>query len=476
MLLTAVNPFLIYYSRDIKMYALLAFFSAISTALFLKWQTTRGHLTWFPLYVIAAFCLCSVHAMAMAVVGLHALMLLTRPRPRPLDGPLWVIAAAFACWFYYYWYAVMVGLDRAKAHIEGGGLSWITRYTDMTSDVLLGVPTVHVMGYLWPKYPPDQRIQSWFELGPDFNAHLTTRSIPSMVSWQLFAAYALFAVLIVGLIPWERLWRKPAASVERQNSTTRGRLWWVIVWALVPPLLLAATWLPDDSPWKAVLLGHGHQPLWEPRYLIEVVPAWILWLGIALVRLPTLPLRTIAILFFTTICTISSLSNHLIYRNPPYHRADLIALRYMDQKRRSSVAIAGPATAFPAPAHEIATASARKVVPDSREEEALSGRGLWSILSSEQSCVTWIRTQARNNQLDTIVMTDRYGDLTDDANPLSDASLEKILNQNRTGPQWKLVDKQEYRWYYEWRFYIFHTWRTRVWQLDNVTRPPNPDP
>jgi hypothetical protein len=46
----------------------------------------------------------------------------------------------------------------------------------------------------------------------------------------------------------------------------------------------------------------------------------------------------------------------------------------------------------------------------------------------------------------------------------------------RNGVKWKLVEKQEYRWHYEWRFYIFHTWRTRVWQLESVTRAPNPPP
>ncbi len=479
MLLTAVNPFLVYYSRDIKMYALLGFFSALSTALLLKWLTSQRHLIWFPLYVASAFCLCSMHAMAMVVIGLHALMVLTRPRPRPFDAPLWVLSAALATWLYGYWYVSVVGLDRVESHMEGAGLAWITRYTDMKSDVLLGLPTVHMLGYLWPSYPPDPRLVSWFELGADFNSHIATRSSSLILRWEYIAAWALFAVLIVGLVPWERLWRKPAASVERQNSATRGRFWWILVWAIIPPLLLAATWLPMDDPWRFVLLGHGRQPLWEPRYLTEIVPAWLLWLGIALMRLPTLPLRTVGILFFTTICTLSSLSNHLIYRNPPYHHADMIALRYMDQKRRTTTAVGGPVTAYPYPAHDVSTSSLRKVVPDSAEDDRISGANIWSSLGSEAACRSWLQSQllARGSSVDTIVLTDRYGDMTKETDLISDAAVEKMIAQAvRNGVKWKLVYEENYRWYYEWRFYIFHTWRTRVWQLESVTRPVNPDP
>jgi hypothetical protein len=74
-------------------------------------------------------------------------------------------------------------------------------------------------------------------------------------------------------------------------------------------------------------------------------------------------------------------------------------------------------------------------------------------------------------------MTDRYGDETAPTDTISDESLLKVLNDSaRPGAKWKLVDEESYRWYYEWRFYIFHTWRTRVWQLETVTRPPKADP
>ena len=75
-----------------------------------------------------------------------------------------------------------------------------------------------------------------------------------------------------------------------------------------------------------------------------------------------------------------------------------------------------------------------------------------------------------NPQLRTIILTDRNGDITDPKDPLSDESVQRIL-----GPKWKLVQEEKYRWYYEWRFYIFHTWRTRVWTREPTllgTAPP----
>ena len=58
MLLAAVNPFLIYYSRDIKMYAALYFFATLNMALFFHWQTTHRHLLWFPLFLLSGVVSC----------------------------------------------------------------------------------------------------------------------------------------------------------------------------------------------------------------------------------------------------------------------------------------------------------------------------------------------------------------------------------------------------------------------------------
>ena len=101
MFLTAVNPFLIYYSRDIKMYAALWFFVILNSAIFFHWQTTRRHLLWFPLYLITGVCMTAMHVMAFFMIAFHLIFLLTRPKPRPWEAPLWLVATGAMAWIPY---------------------------------------------------------------------------------------------------------------------------------------------------------------------------------------------------------------------------------------------------------------------------------------------------------------------------------------------------------------------------------------
>ncbi len=207
MLLAAVNPFLIYYARDIKMYAAFWFFVVLNSALFFQWQTTRKHLIWFPLYLITGVLMTSLHAMAWAMVALHLIFLLTRPRPRPWDAPLWVVAAGAMAWLPYYWHEIYLDPAKAMARIEDPndrGLIWIRDYTDMSWRTIASLPTSNVLGYLWPVYPPDARTRNWFVLGNDFNEHLATRSWEWMARWEWYAAMAALCDIDSGADPMAR--------------------------------------------------------------------------------------------------------------------------------------------------------------------------------------------------------------------------------------------------------------------------------
>jgi hypothetical protein len=71
----------------------------------------------------------------------------------------------------------------------------------------------------------------------------------------------------------------------------------------------------------------------------------------------------------------------------------------------------------------------------------------------------FLRRVRTRPEVKTIVLTDRHGDVTDPKDGLSNESLAA-----RLGPAWKLVAEEEYELHYEWRFYVFNTWRTRVWR------------
>ncbi len=481
MLLAAVNPFLIYYSRDIKMYSGLYFFVVLNMALFFQWLSTGRHWLWFPPLVLSGIAMLSMHYMAFFILILQFIFLLTRHKPRGWEIPFWTLAAAAASWIPYYWHFIYTrgqASERMAGEVDRG-MDWIQMYTDMSWKTIGSLPTVHLFGYLWPVYPPDKGLHEWFLLGgEDFTQHLATRSWAWMAHWEEYCAWILLAIMVLGLAPWRRFIGKKMPRLTSESAATRGRWWWVFLWIALPIAALALTWIPPDSPWYERVWGwkhDGQKPLWEPRYLGIIAPAFLLWLGAALRRLPTLPVRILAITFITGLCTLSSLSNHLIYRNTPFNGSAAILEEYITKDDRSQTAIAVPDVKYPFPAENAATLMARHAAPGGVEDLTYvpfpqNGRpvsadpSFWPIdLDNEFAVRQWLQTAVvPNHHLKVIVLTDRYGDITDPADILSNASLEKLL-----GPRWQRVHEETYVWHYEWRFYIFHTWRTRVWVLNS---------
>lgn len=482
MLLAAVNPFLIYYSRDIKMYACLWFFVVMNMGIFFHWLNTGRHLLCVPLLVLTAVGMTSVHVMAAMLLGVQLICLLTRRRPRGWEIPLWFVSAAAAAWIPYYWYFKYTTPDDWGARIDGSvdqGMYWIQQYTDMSWRTIASLPASHLLGFLWPVYPTDARLDNWFLLGgDDFIQHLSTRSWPWMANGQLIAIWGLFGILLLGLVPWRRFIGRRLPRLTPEEAATRGRWWWILLWIAIPTAFLALTWIPPESPWSERIWffrSEPPKPLWEPRYLGIVAPAFLLWLGASLRRMPTMPLRIAAIALVAGVCAYSSLSNHLIYRNTPFHRHAAVLEKYITVENRYLTAVAVPEVKYPFPAQNMAVTMARHIAPGSGEDlmyVPFSERGgrsgssnstSWPIgLDTESEVRDWMQNVATSSrQIQVIVLTDRYGDITDEEDILSDQSLEKIL-----GTRWKLVHTETYRWHYEWRFYIFHTWRTRVWVLD----------
>jgi uncharacterized membrane protein len=466
MLLAAVNPFLVYYSRDIKMYPALWCFVVWNIAIFFKWQTTHRHWLWFPMFVITGVLMTSMQSLAWIIIPLQLIFLLTRPRLKSLDGPLWMLGVGAMAALPAYWYLNRTAwVDRVVDSGGSSGLDWITRYTDMSWKTVASLPTVHILGYLWPTYPPDFRIKDWFELGgKDFDAHIATRSWPWLVDAEIAAMIAVGAILLLGLIPWRGIRR----SAERAASVTQNRWWWVALWLIVPQVAFALTWIPANSPWHHRIWGNvDPRPFWEPRYLGVLVPAWLLWLGASLRRLPTWPVRTIAIAFVVAACTISALSNHLMYRNAPFNRAADVAMKYYNPKNKRTLAIGEPSIAFPQMVESLTYELDAGIRPTMEDNFFIPYENFRRGLYSPGDSANFVSDMHNVPYIRTIILTDRYGDITDPKDVSSDQSLAK-----RLGANWKLVSEETYEWHYEWRYYIFHTWRTRVWVREEAATMP----
>ncbi len=467
-LLAAVNPFLIYYSRDIKMYGALLCFCVWNAAFFFRWMETQKHWVYAPLFAITGVLMTATQSMAWMLVVLELLFLLTRRKLKPLDGPLWMAGVSVMALIPIYWYSGRtIYLERLTERGADTSLTWITRYTDMSWRTVASLPTEQLLGYLWPVYPPDGRIEDWYSLRPDFDAHLATRSWAWLAEMEWWGAVVLLVLLFVGLVPWRRLVGRAAPG----EVPGMGRRWWIGLWVGIPTVALALTWIPKDSPWHArVWHGLTVQPIWEPRYLAIVAPALVLWLALVLRNLPT---RVVRVGMGAVVVLASAgsavLANQWTYRNAPLHRAAAIAARYAEGGTYDTVAIGNPALSFLGEVDAVSYPLALHKRPDPGEVRRAApnggiryklgaltvGRELGPDLYSTQR---FLRLAKVTPEVKTIVLTDRNGDLQPGEDGLSDGAVGKLL-----GEEWKLVETERYGWHYEWRPYLFHTWRTRVW-------------
>ncbi|HVS70681.1 MAG TPA: glycosyltransferase family 39 protein [Phycisphaerae bacterium] len=472
-LLAAVNPFLIYYSRDIKMYAPLLFFAVLNAACFFHWLRTQNHLLYVPLFLLSGLAMTATHSLAWTLVLLELLFLITSPRLKPLNAPVWLACVALMAILPISWYA---GRNEYLAKLADRGqdisLLWITRYTDMSWSTVAGLATEQLLGFLWPVYPPSPAIESWFTLGPDFDAHLATRSWAWLATVDRVAGAALLLTLALGLIPWWRVTRRAPPPESKKSPARFAPPWWVAVWIALPTIALLLTWIPKESPWhQRIWHGITVQPIWEPRYLAIVAPALILWFAAAIGRLPTRVLRISLLTLAALFCAfVSLLTNQLTYRNAPFQRAAEIAARYADGGTWEHVAIGNPAVSFLGEVDVVSYTLALHKRPDPNERLRSSRTGgvfyrLGAVNNArdlpatpQSPTVRFLRLAAIDPDVTVVVLTDRNGDLPADHAPLTDAQVGQVL-----GPEWSLVDTERYAWHYEWRPYLFHTWRTRVW-------------
>jgi hypothetical protein len=208
-------------------------------------------------------------------------------------------------------------------------------------------------------------------------------------------------------------------------------------------------------------------PVWGARYLGLGVPALLMLLAFALRRLPMRRVRAVCVGFVIAASVASACSNYFVYRNPPYHEAAEIAARYYDRKNPGALAIGhlkltnvGDPQAniieqsYALARHARPTGSPRDVFVPARNFQ-LEARDAGMLIS-------FVKRVSQGDEVRTIVVTDKAGDVTAPTELLSN---EAILE--RLGPTWKLVEEQLYNSYCE-RFYLYNTWRTRVWQRDGA--------
>jgi uncharacterized membrane protein len=230
----AVSPYLVWYSQDAKMYALLTALTLLATGCQLEALAT-GRLGWWAGFVVAASLSLYVHILAALMIPVYAgAWLLARPANRRARWPgavaLGLLTLPYLPLALWQWPLVMNAYD-----------------------------TGH------PFYPLNQVLSLLF--------NLQARGMAMAGGWAVVAAF-VFAML-GGLF-------SPLAGGDRRRSASQRRF----LPGRVSPRLFLPLWL--FLPLVLVYLVSLRAPVFEPRYLIFVAPAFYLLTGLGVVALARL--------------------------------------------------------------------------------------------------------------------------------------------------------------------------------------------
>lgn len=379
--------------------------------------------------------------------------------------PLFVTALGIDGVLTYWWWRYHTWFYQGVAyHHTEGGIAWVARYTHMDLRTVLGQPAISLLGFLWPTYPPSQKILAWYRLGPEFLHHLATRGLPYIEQLELGTAVVMVTVLVMGLLPWQRLrGTKPNATAVSGSSEVadgrQGRWWFIALWLLIPGAIFGLGSLPKSNPFSL----YPHFVIWLPRYMGFMAMGWILWLGWSITRLPGVVVRVVAGTFLCIVMLASALTNNLICRQEPWAFVNRAVMRYYNPKDHLGMFIAYSMTNHPQDDAAINMLQEMHAPLKSYPGWNFPNPLYWQIPRYSllpDGARPW-RNIAKwayyNRGLKTLVFADRNGDIH--TGPLSTKSINKIL-----GPDWHLVYRKYFKWYYQWHYYFASTWRIRVWQ------------
>ncbi|MGI8588269.1 MAG: glycosyltransferase family 39 protein [Chloroflexia bacterium] len=228
--LLAVSPFHIWHSQDAKMYTLVVLVTLGSTAIYLR-ALERGEARWWAAYVLATWVALFAHSMAI-------LILLAQVAATPLLWPharkeVGTAARQAAGQRRRRWAIAMLVLV-----IPFLPTAWERLYAAIVGNITGGwhpsLSLWDMLGVLFVKFALNRADQPWEAAG-------------ALLAGSLFA---------VGLMPWARPHRR--------------------TWAF-----LALMWLLPIAIFYVITLK---VPLFEPRYLILVLPYYLLFVAMGILR------------------------------------------------------------------------------------------------------------------------------------------------------------------------------------------------
>jgi len=366
---TACSAFMLFYSRDAKMYMDAWLFVALNTACLLWWFRTQKSTAWLC-WIASGCAACGLQITSAIPVAVSMLLLLTQSKVRWQGVLLWVLGVfVILSGPAGYYGKFNVWKDRVDENRnDNSGLHWIGAYNyGRTGPQLvrcLGTSTL--MGWEWPKDADVPNIS------------------PSRIDWPARGAEVLLGIFVLACLPWPSRWHskpvlrkssEPTGLAKDHSPEPQWRValwlsmlivlpvygfycrsmpgfatpldWWQSASQACPALLLPVQhhllWIPIAMILAALIMlaitfpqtrpalsrgvglilvistvlalcqsiaivctiasksaaeaGKPWESLWVPRYIGFIWPTLAVAIAALIMRLPTWPMRTIAIVF-----------------------------------------------------------------------------------------------------------------------------------------------------------------------------------
>ncbi len=421
--ITACSGFLIFYSRDAKMYMDTWLSMAAGMGSLLWWFRTNRSTAW--LCWIACFSVaCGIHATAFVAVALSVVLLFTQRTFLWQRFLLWLLGVAvITAGPLGYYLKFNTWKDRVSEDWHNSELEWIKLYNAGRTGPQLTryLGTNMLMGWEWP------RDANW------------TQIQPRRVNTPAILATTVAIILLVAAFPWPQRWRTVYATREPPpQARWRVVLWlsfWVVLpaygfyrrsvpgfaspvdwfdtlvnclpvnfhqllqdhawpWVLLGLLLIAGVFTAGLREWSTTLLlsclplvavfatvilacwglylicapaakaaaaaGNPWASVWVPRYMGVIWPAAAMIVAALLLRLPTRPVRVGAIALFLGINLFFGGTRIFAQTEPP---VDLMAADAFTAENPRITRLRGPifTRAGPNPPAEICSANAGSI-------------------------------------------------------------------------------------------------------------------
>ncbi len=230
---TACSAFMLFYSRDAKMYMDAWLFVTLNSACLLWWFRTKKSTAWLC-WIASGGAACGIHFSSIIPVAISLLLLLTQSRMRWQDALLWLagVDVILSGPLLYY-----EKFNTWKERIDDdgwrdSGLVWINIYNyGRTGPQLLRfLGSSMLTGWEWPK---------------DADLNLIP---PQRVIWPERAVELLLVIFLAACLPWADIWRPlkvwmprladPDFQSASELSSDPQPQWrivlWLSLWIAVP--------------------------------------------------------------------------------------------------------------------------------------------------------------------------------------------------------------------------------------------------